>query len=81
MVGTDQRSVLLCNRKAKSANDRIFAVFSDHLGSVYGLQRNPFFPKVFLTVADWQTRVRTVIVRNFINDIMVCHVCLDKDLV
>jgi dynein intermediate chain 2 len=57
MVGTDQRLVLLCNRKAKSANDRIFATFSDHLGSIYGLQRNPFFPKVFLTVADWQTRV------------------------
>ena len=57
MVGTDQRTVLLCNRKAKNPGDRIGAVFSDHLGCVYALQRNPFFPKNFLTVADWQARV------------------------
>jgi dynein intermediate chain 2 len=57
MVGTDQRNVLLCNRKAKNPNERIGAVFSDHLGCVYALQRNPFFPKNFLTVADWQARI------------------------
>ncbi|XP_062507581.1 dynein axonemal intermediate chain 2-like, partial [Corticium candelabrum] len=57
MVGTEQRTVLLCNRKSKNPNERISAAFSDHLGCVYALQRNSFFPKYFLTVSDWQARI------------------------
>jgi hypothetical protein len=29
-----------------------------HHGPVYALQRHPMFPKYFLTVGDWTTRVR-----------------------
>lgn len=57
MVGTEQGVVLSCNRKAKSPADKIVASFSQHYGPIYALQRNPFFPKNFLTVGDWTTRI------------------------
>lgn len=38
MVGTEQGSVLSCNRKAKSANDKIVATFNQHYGPVYSVQ-------------------------------------------
>jgi dynein intermediate chain 2, axonemal len=57
MVGTEQGSVLACNRKAKTAADRIVATYGGHHGPVYALQRNPFFPKNFLTVGDWTARI------------------------
>lgn len=57
MVGTEQGIVLSCNRKAKSPSERIVANFSGHYGPVYALQRNPFFPKNFLTVGDWTARI------------------------
>lgn len=57
MVGTEQGSVLSCNRKAKSANDKIVAVYNQHYGPIYAVQRNPFFPKNFLTIGDWTARI------------------------
>ncbi len=32
-------------------------VCTGHHGAVYALSRNPFFPKFFLSVGDWTTRV------------------------
>lgn len=113
MVGTEQGSVLSCNRKAKSPSEKIVCSFSQHYGPVYAvqvrenllfttffvfsqfllmrfilnnttfknpftikllesflficlltllwfnlIQRNPFFPKNFLTIGDWTARVR-----------------------
>jgi len=57
MVGTEQGIVLSCNRKAKTPSERIVNNFSGHYGPVYALQRNPFFPKNFLTVGDWTARI------------------------
>ena len=57
MVGTEQGIVLSCNRKAKSPSERIVASYNGHYGPVYALQRNPFFPKNFLTVGDWTARI------------------------
>ncbi len=57
LVGSEHGSVLLCNRKAKSASERIGAVYPGHHGPVYALQRNPFFSKYFLTVGDWTARI------------------------
>eukprot|EP00794_Sanderia_malayensis_P009172 gene9172-10145_t len=57
MVGTEQGSVLSCNRKAKTANDKIVAVYNQHFGPIYSVQRNPFFPKNFLTIGDWTARI------------------------
>ncbi|XP_046856745.1 dynein intermediate chain 3, ciliary-like [Xenia sp. Carnegie-2017] len=57
MVGTEQGSVLLCNRKAKSPGEKIVCSFTQHYGPVYAVQRNPFFPKQFLSVGDWAARI------------------------
>ena len=57
MVGTEQGTIMSCNRKAKTPAEKIVAVYPGHHGPVYSLQRNPFFPKNFLTVGDWTARV------------------------
>ena len=49
--------VFLCNKKAKAVNERIAATYNAHFGPVYALQRNPCFPKNFLTVGDWCARI------------------------
>lgn len=53
LVGTEQGKVVSCNRKAKNPSDRIGTIYEGHCGPVYALQRNPFFPKYFLTIGDW----------------------------
>ncbi|KAL4648624.1 dynein intermediate chain 2, axonemal-like [Arapaima gigas] len=57
MVGTEQGLVISCNRKAKTPAEKIVCTYSSHQGPIYALQRNPFFPKYFLTVADWTARI------------------------
>ncbi|NWU95710.1 DNAI2 protein, partial [Upupa epops] len=57
MVGTEQGIVIACNRKAKTPPEKISATYSGHHGPVYALARNPFCPKVFLTVGDWTARI------------------------
>uniref|UniRef100_A0A8C9SCC7 Dynein axonemal intermediate chain 2 n=1 Tax=Scleropages formosus TaxID=113540 RepID=A0A8C9SCC7_SCLFO len=57
MVGTEQGLVVSCNRKAKTPAEKIVCTYSGHHGPIYALQRNPFFPKYFLTVADWTARI------------------------
>uniref|UniRef100_G3VY15 Dynein axonemal intermediate chain 2 n=1 Tax=Sarcophilus harrisii TaxID=9305 RepID=G3VY15_SARHA len=57
MVGTEQGTVISCNRKAKTAAEKIVCTFSGHHGPIYALQRNPFYPKNFLTVGDWTARI------------------------
>jgi len=57
LVGTEQGKVVACNRKAKNPSDRIGGVYEGHCGPVYALQRNPFFPKYFMTIGDWTVRL------------------------
>lgn len=57
MAGSEQGSIICCNRKGKTASDKIVAIYPGHLGPVYSLQRNPFFPKNFLSVGDWSARI------------------------
>ncbi|XP_061887105.1 dynein axonemal intermediate chain 2 isoform X1 [Entelurus aequoreus] len=57
MVGTEQGIVVSCNRKAKTPAEKIVCTYEGHHGPVYALQRNPFFPKNFLTVGDWRARI------------------------
>ncbi|KAM6119103.1 kinesin-like protein KIF19 [Phoenicopterus ruber ruber] len=57
MVGTEQGIVIACNRKAKTPPEKIASTYSGHHGPVYALARNPFYPKVFLTVGDWTARI------------------------
>ena len=46
-----------CNRKVKTKQEKIASVYHAHYGPVYALQRNPAFPKNFLTVGDWCARI------------------------
>ncbi|CAJ1054150.1 dynein intermediate chain 2%2C axonemal isoform X1 [Xyrichtys novacula] len=57
MVGTEQGLVVSCNRKAKTPAEKMVCTYEGHHGPVYALQRNPFFPKNFLTVGDWTARI------------------------
>eukprot|EP01135_Chromosphaera_perkinsii_P006543 Nk52_evm15s539 gene=Nk52_evmTU15s539 len=57
MVGTEKGAVLACNRKAKNPGEKITGKYTDHHSPVYALQRNPFFPKNFLTIGDWRAQV------------------------
>ncbi|XP_050391535.1 dynein intermediate chain 3, ciliary [Patella vulgata] len=57
MVGTEQGTVMSCNRKAKTPLEKIVALYSGHIGPVYSLQRNTHFPKNFLSVGDWTARI------------------------
>ncbi|XP_055031865.2 dynein axonemal intermediate chain 2 [Misgurnus anguillicaudatus] len=57
MVGTEQGYVISCNRKAKTPAEKIVCTYGSHHGPIYALQRNPFFPKNFLTVGDWTARI------------------------
>lgn len=57
LVGTEEGTVISCNRKAKNPADRIVQTYSGHLGPVYSVKRNPFFQKIFMTVGDWTARL------------------------
>lgn len=56
-IGTEQGKVVLFNRKGKTPQEKISATYDAHLGPVYACERNPFFPKYFLTVGDWSMRM------------------------
>lgn len=58
-MGTDQGIIISCNRDAKTPPEKISSVFRSHIGAVYSVTRNPFFPKVFLSVGDWTARIWT----------------------
>eukprot|EP00040_Diaphanoeca_grandis_P015603 m.79778 g.79778 ORF g.79778 m.79778 type:complete len:597 (-) comp25247_c1_seq1:98-1888(-) len=55
-IGTEQGQVVLFNRKGKTPQEKIACTYNAHLGPVYAVERNPFFPKYFLTVGDWSMR-------------------------
>ncbi|XP_065175345.1 dynein intermediate chain 3, ciliary-like [Sycon ciliatum] len=57
MVGTEQGSIITCNRKGKTPADKIAGYFYGHYGPVYTVQRNPFVPKNFLSIGDWTCRM------------------------
>ena len=57
MIGTEQGTVLMCNRKAKNPADRVGTSYHGHHGPVYSLERNPFNPKYFMSIGDWSARV------------------------
>jgi len=58
LVGTEQGQVLLVNKRK---NIEIFTRFGSdsgkHHGPVYALQRNPAWPKFFLSVGDWSAKI------------------------
>eukprot|EP00668_Euglena_longa_P014828 GGOE01018857.1.p1 GENE.GGOE01018857.1~~GGOE01018857.1.p1 ORF type:complete len:330 (-),score=81.15 GGOE01018857.1:174-1163(-) len=57
MVGTDQGAAMMCSRRGRIPQDRILAVYQDHHGPVYSVQRLTACPKFFLTVGDWRVNI------------------------
>ena len=59
MVGTEQGGVVVCRMQAKAGtNDWILADFETcHQGKVMAVDRNPFYPKNFLTIGDTTTKI------------------------
>lgn len=58
MIGTEQGTILSCNRKGKTQQEKLGAnSFNGHHGPVYSVARNPLFSKYFLTVGDWTARL------------------------
>ncbi|KAF0294467.1 Dynein intermediate chain 3, ciliary [Amphibalanus amphitrite] len=57
MIGTEQGTVIQCNRKGKTQTEKIAAVYQAHLGPVQQVQRNPAFLKNFITIGDWSAKV------------------------
>ena len=57
MIGTEQGTVLMCNRKAKNPQDRVGAAYHGHHGPVYSLERNPH-PGLgrLVSIGDWSAR-------------------------
>lgn len=76
MVGSEAGTVFLCNKKAKSANERITHIYSGHHGPIYSIQvclqddtkvnikRNPFYPKNFLSAGDWSVKLWSEDIRS-----------------
>uniref|UniRef100_A0A6P7G3A7 Dynein intermediate chain 2, axonemal n=1 Tax=Diabrotica virgifera virgifera TaxID=50390 RepID=A0A6P7G3A7_DIAVI len=58
MVGTEQGMIISGNRKGKTAIEKMaLRIPNAHLGPIMALQRNPAFPKNFLTVGDWTAKI------------------------
>ena len=57
MVGTEQGKVLCCDRKAKDPSEVVLITYKGHWGPIRALERNPSFPKNFLTVGDRSIKV------------------------
>ncbi|NWS94690.1 DNAI2 protein, partial [Mionectes macconnelli] len=57
LVGTEQGTIINCNRDAKTPPEKIANIFNGHIGAVYAVARSPFYPKVFLSVGDWTARI------------------------
>ena len=54
LIGTEQGKIVSGSRKGKTPADKIGAIFDGHCGPIYGLHRNLYFPKFFLSVGDWR---------------------------
>ena len=57
MVGTELGNAHVCSRKAKTPSEKVAMSFQTHYGPVYAIQRHPIYPKHFLTIGDWSTKV------------------------
>ncbi|KAJ8972987.1 hypothetical protein NQ317_019018 [Molorchus minor] len=57
MVGTEKGVIISCNRKGKTAMEKMAYRLTAHLGPVLALQRNPGFIKNFLSIGDWTAKI------------------------
>ena len=57
MIGSTLGAVLCCSRKLKDGKDVVLNRYKAHHGPLRSLQRNPLFPKNFLTAGDWSMKI------------------------
>jgi dynein intermediate chain 2 len=57
LIGTERGGIVSCSRKGKTPADKVGTIFEGHCGPVYGLHRNIFFPKFFVSVGDWRVNL------------------------
>ncbi|CAH2106363.1 unnamed protein product [Euphydryas editha] len=57
LCGTDTGFVINVNRKGKSYQEVLSAIFPAHKGYVKSVQRNPSISKMFLTCGDWTSHI------------------------
>ena len=57
MLGSSLGTVLCCSRKVKENGDVALNRYRAHHGPIRALQRNPLFPKNFLTAGDRSIKV------------------------
>ncbi|XP_075991761.1 dynein intermediate chain 3, ciliary-like [Anticarsia gemmatalis] len=64
MVGTENGSVVMGNRKGKNILEKLPGKYTAHAGPVYRVERNPGSLKNFLSVGTWQASVWSEEVRE-----------------
>ncbi|KAM3964389.1 dynein intermediate chain 3, ciliary [Aphomia sociella] len=57
LCGTDTGMVINVNRKGKTPNEVISAVYNAHNGPVKAIQRSPCTSKMFITCGDWTVQI------------------------
>lgn len=57
MLGTEQGTVLSCNRRPKTPADLIPGIYNTSLGPVFSVDRNPYFTKHFAAVGAWAVMI------------------------
>ena len=57
MIATDSGSLYFCNKQSKTPSNRINSSLKCYNGTLFSVQRNPSFSKIFLTVGDWQAKI------------------------
>ncbi|KAL7302807.1 hypothetical protein TKK_0004846 [Trichogramma kaykai] len=57
MCGLENGWVISGNRKGKTPQEKLMVRFKAQYGPVISVERNPTFPKNFLTVGDWTARI------------------------
>ncbi|VVD00822.1 unnamed protein product [Leptidea sinapis] len=57
LCGTDTGFVINVNRKGKTHNEIMSAVFAAHYGPVHAVHRSPCTSKIFITCGDWRVNI------------------------
>lgn len=57
MIGTEQGYVLSLNRKYKQNEDRFHSLYHCGSGPVFNVERNAFFPQLFLSCDAWSLKI------------------------
>lgn len=57
MLGTEQGTILSCNRKYKTPEEMVSAFYETRSGPLLHMERNAFFPKLFSSCDAWTVKI------------------------